>query len=163
MSESFDEFAQGYSQNQHNRERLTTEAASEWVVLKGFVSQFAKDGREFGGQKFEWLPYPHSEYLCLSYVAAALLDRTERIGGAAKKFCVRFDRRPLGSGRVWADEKSRLEALEWSLKPTIEGEDIVWSVRELEETFSSAALANKIAIELSKYHVSYEDAYRPLR
>src|SRR5579863_702593 len=122
MAESFDEFKHEDSRTQQNRERLTTEVMSEWVVLKGFVSQFAKDGHDFRGQKFEWLPYPHSEFLCLNYVAAALLDRTERIGGASQKYSVRFDRRPLGSGQTWADDKSRLQALEWSMKPAIEGE-----------------------------------------
>jgi hypothetical protein len=162
MPESFDEFAREDSENRQNHEKMTTEAASEWVVLKGFVSQFAKDGREFREQKFEWLPYPHAESLCLNFVGAALLDRTERSAGAAQKFSVRFDRRPLGSGQVWAEDKSRLEALEWSLKPAVEGEDLVWSVPQLGQTLSSAALADRIAIELSKYHASYEEAYRTL-
>jgi hypothetical protein len=48
---------------------------------------------------------------------------------------------------------------EWSLEPVIEGESLAWSVPELRETLSSAALAEKIAIELSKYHAAYEEAY----
>src|SRR5579863_5557712 len=113
MSSSFDEFAEGYSRSQENRARLITDATSEWVVLKGFVSQFALDGREFSGRKFEWFPEPHSAFLALNHVAVVLSDRN--VGtGAPPVFRVRFDRRPLGPGRLWADERSPLDAFQWS-------------------------------------------------
>jgi len=41
----------------------------------------------------------------------------------------------------------------------IEGESVAWSIPELRETLSSADLAEKIAIELSKYHAAYEEAH----
>jgi hypothetical protein len=41
----------------------------------------------------------------------------------------------------------------------IEGDSLVWMVRELGETLSSADLAEKIAIELAEYHKTYKTAY----
>jgi hypothetical protein len=45
------------------------------------------------------------------------------------------------------------------LKTAIEEDEIVWDVRGLDQKFSSAALAEKIAVELSKYHLAYRKHY----
>jgi hypothetical protein len=164
MAEDFDQFAQQHSRNreieQQNRESLARETKPEWAVLKGLVSRFALDGKEFGGHKFEWSPYSASgyEFLRLKDVAVTFSDRGDR-NGVPQNCRVRFTRRPLESGRMWVDDEPPLEPLEWSLGPVIESESLAWSVPELRETLSSADLAEKIVIELSKYHAAYEEAY----
>lgn len=161
MTEDFDQFAQQHSRSkeieQQNRERLAQETKSEWAVLQGLVSRFGLDDKEFGGNKFKWAAYSASraEFLRLKDVAVTLLDQGER-NGVPQNCRVRFTRRPLEPGHVWAESKEPLEPLEWSLEPVIKGERLAWSVLELRETLSSGDLAEKIAIQLSKYHVAYE-------
>ncbi|HEY2498276.1 MAG TPA: hypothetical protein VGK24_14525 [Candidatus Angelobacter sp.] len=160
MADDFDKFIQEHSQEQQGREKLSQETKPEWAVLKGLVSRFALDGKEFSGHKFEWAPYAasRSEFLRLNDVAVIFLDQGER-NGVPLNCRVRFTRRPLEPGRMWVDNEAPLEPLEWSLEPQIEGENLVWSVPKLGATLSSANLAEKIAIELSKYHAAYEKAY----
>jgi hypothetical protein len=164
MTEDFDSFAQRQSQNEEmqrqNHERLAKETKPEWSVLKGLTSRFALDGKEFGGYKFEWSPYSamYPDFLRLKDVAVTFLDRGER-NGVPQNCRIRFTRRPLEPGRAWVDDETPLEPLDWSLEPRIVGESLVWFVAELREAVSSADLAEKIAIELSKYHATYEEAY----
>jgi hypothetical protein len=164
MPENFDDFAQQQSVSEANerrdRARLAQETKPEWAVLKGLVSRFALDGKEFGGHKFEWAPYPASrpEFLRLKDVAVTFLDQGER-NGVPQNCRVRFTRRPLKPLEMWVDDEFSPPPLDWSLNPVIQGESIGWLVPEVGAGFSSADLAEKIAIELSRYHSKYEDAY----
>jgi hypothetical protein len=126
-------------------------------VLKGLVSRFALDGKEFGGHKFEWSPYSASgyEFLRLKDVAVTFSDRGDR-NGVPQTCRARFTSE---AGGVGPHVGGRQPPLEWSLDPVIEGESVAWSIPELRETLSSADLAEKIAIELSKYHAAYEEAH----
>lgn len=157
MVENFDDFARRQEIQQQNHERLAKETKPEWSVLKGLVSRFALDGKEFSGYKFEWTPYSAPEFLGLGNVAAMFLDQGER-NGVPQRCRVRFARRPLEPGRQWVNE-TPVEPLEWSLEPVIEGESLAWSIPRLKLTLSSADLAEKIAIELSKYHTAYEESW----
>jgi hypothetical protein len=140
---------------------LAPDVKPEWAVLKGLVSRFAIDEKKFDGHKLEWSPYQSMwpEFLRLNDVAAIFSD-----GGSAyvvlQDCKVRFARRPLKSGgEIWMDTESPLDQIEWSLNPVAKGDSVAWYVPELQKTFSSAALAEQIAIELSKYHTAYQEAY----
>lgn len=157
MSKSFDDFSRRHSQEEADRQRLARETTPEWSILKGFAADFA--GREFAGQKFQWVPDPSSwvDFLILNYVAA-MFCHSER-NGTTTNCMVRFDRRPPEPGKMFLEDKSGVSAKEWSLLPTIEGEVVVWFVPELGETHSSMELADAIAKELSEHHKRYEQHY----
>ena len=160
MPDNFDDFAQRHSEDQQNLARLANETKPEWAVLKGLTSRFALDSKEFEGHRFEWVTHsPVSpDCLILDYVAAIFLDHGEK-NGVPQGCRVLFTRKPLASNQVWAEDESRVAPQTWSLEPAIEGDSLVWSVRELGERLSSADLAEKIAIELAKYHKTYKAAY----
>ena len=157
MSE-FDDFSSEHSQRSANSKRLAEDTRPEWAVLKQEASRFAIDGKEFDGNKFEWAPYPsyYPDFLKLGYVSATFISRE---ANGVLSFQIRLTRRPLEPGKLWADEESPLNTIEWSLKTAIEEDEIVWDVRGLDQKFSSAALAEKIAVELSKYHLAYRKHY----
>jgi hypothetical protein len=161
MDDKFDDFARQHEEGKQQRRKLAPEVKPEWAVLKGLVSQFALDERRFDGHDLEWTPYKSMwpEFLRLNDVAAIFSD-----GGSAHvvlRDCkVRFARRPLkSSGEKWAHDESALDQIEWSLNPVPQDDSVVWYVPELKRSFSSAALAEQIAIELSKYHTAYQEAY----
>ncbi len=130
-------------------------------MLKGLVSRFALDNKEFLGYKFEWSPYPapRSEFLKLNNVAVTFTDGGVK-NGVLLNCRVHFARRPLKpGGETWASENSALDPIAWSLEPVMQGDSVAWWIPELRKTLSSADLAEKIAIELSRYHAAYEEAY----
>lgn len=155
---AFEEFANEHSERKVKAKRLTEDTKPEWEMLKLETSRFATEDKDFDSQKFEWAPYQayYPDFLKLGNVAATFLSRE---GTGASDFRIRFTRRPQEPGRIWVDEKSPLNTIEWSLKPAIEEDVIVWAVAEMNQTFSSAALADKIAVELSKYHLAYKTYY----
>lgn len=165
MVENFDEFEHRHSRERENekekRERLSRETKPEWAVLKGLVQRFAIDNKEFDGHKFEWSPYATSrpDFLRLNNVAVTFLDDGER-NGMPQNCRVRFDRRPLGPREAWLEEDAGVEPVEWSLEPVAHGDGVAWSSPELNETLSSADLAETIAKELSDHHLRYEEANR---
>ena len=123
--------------------------------------RFALDEKQFDGYKFEWTPYQSMwpEFLRLNDVPAIFSDRGSAY--VVLQDCkVRFARRPLKSGgEFWQDAESPLDQIEWSLNPVAKGDSVVWYVPELQKTLSSAALAEQIAIDLSRYHTAYQKAY----
>jgi len=161
MSENFDDFAEGRNKRARDEATLAREMMPEWIVLKGLVSQFALDDKEFGGYKFEWAPYPapYPEFLRLDQVAATFSHHGTR-NGMPQDCQVHIARRQLKSGEIWVNADSPLEPIEWSLVPEIRDGIVLWRIPELGTTFSSAELAEKIAIELSKYQEAYTEAYR---
>jgi hypothetical protein len=163
MSEKFDDFMEGRNNRARDEAMLAKETMPEWIVLKGLASQFALDGKEFGGHNFEWAPYPapYPEFLRLDQVAATFLHHGTK-NGIPLECQVHITRRPLKSGEVWISGDSPLEPIEWSLVPEMRDGTVLWRIPELGKTFSSAELAEKIAIELSRYQEAYVEAYRPL-
>ncbi len=158
MTENFDQFVQNEKLKKQKSERLAKETKHEWSALKESVSRFASEGKEFDGHKFEWATSPTSrQFLRLNNVAAMFLDQGER-NGVPQNCKVRFTRKPPGPREAYEGE-SPLQPLDWSLEPEFPDKNFVWRVAKLGETLSSAALVQKIAIELSKYHAAYEKAY----
>ncbi|HME34454.1 MAG TPA: hypothetical protein VKF84_04380 [Candidatus Sulfotelmatobacter sp.] len=157
MSE-FEDFASEHSQRVENAKRLDSDTKPEWEILKQEAARFAAEGKEFDGEKFEWAPYAayYPDFLKLGNVAATFLSRGTN---GPRDFRIRLTRRPEAPGTMWVDEKSPLNTIEWSLKTSIQSDGIVWSVAEMNEAFSTAALAEKVAVELSKYHLAYKKYY----
>jgi hypothetical protein len=161
MVDEFDSFARQQEELEQQRRNLVSDVKPEWAVLKGLVSRFALDEKKFDGYKFEWTPYQSMwpEFLRLNDVAAIFSDRGSAY--VVLQDCkVRFARRPLKSGgEFWQDAESPLDQIEWSLNPVARGDSVAWYVPELQKTLSSSALAEQIAIELSRYHTAYQKAY----
>jgi hypothetical protein len=158
MSE-FEDFANEHRQRTENAKRLDSDTKPEWEILKQEAARFAVEGKEFDGEKFEWAPYPayYPDFLKLGNVAATFLYREIL---SAPDFRIRLTRRPEAPGTMWAGgEKSPLNAIEWSLRTSIQSDGIVWTIAEMNEAFSTAALAEKVAVELSKYHLAYKKYY----
>jgi hypothetical protein len=158
MAENFDDFAEERNNRARDEAMLASAAMPEWGVLKGLVSQFALDGKGFGGHRFEWAPYP--EFLRLDQVAATFSHHGAR-NGVPQDCQVHIARRQLNSGEIWVSGDSPLDPIEWSLVPEMRDEIVLWRIPELGgKTFTSAQLAEKIAIEFSKYQEAYAEAYR---
>jgi len=89
MAESFDSFASKHANDARNRERIRTEAKAEWDILKGFLSQFALDKRDFKGSPFQSaLTLLGEEMLVLGSVAAIFEgDGVTGWGAAAEDSC----------------------------------------------------------------------------
>jgi hypothetical protein len=156
MSE-FDDFAIKHAQARENSNRLAQDTRPEWAILKQEASLFSQD-KEFDGRKFEWAPYKayYPDFLRLDNVAATFVSR-ETPGST--DYRIRFTRRAAEPGRMWHDEESPLNTIEWSLKTVIEGDNILWVITGSDEKYKSAALVDRIAVELSKYHLAYKRHY----
>jgi Fic family protein len=151
---------EGKLQNQRSAEDvLAQETKAEWQRLKD-ATQSVTAGKNLDGNPFEWSPYHayYTDFLRLKDVAASFLDRGER-NGIPQGCSIRFDRRSPASNQVFLDEKSPIPGEVWSLEPRAEGDEVVWWVKELGNTFTSAELASKVAIRLIKQYEAYEHAY----
>ena len=152
----FDDFADEMARREQDRRRLERDTKPEWIVLQGFAQSLAQDGKGIEGCKFEWVSDLREPRLVLDCVAATFLS--QEINGVPIKCRVVFDRRPAGDGKAWHLERSPLNRLTWSLKPVISDDAVMWSVVEGFEDgkpFSSFDFAQKIAIELAKFHLAY--------
>jgi len=160
MAQDFDDFAQKHSDLERARNRIPQEARAEWSVLKGLAQRFALDKQDFNGNTFEWVLFHGAppEFLRLKDVAAGFFHYGE-LNGVPQDCRIRFSRRPLGPNEIWSDEYSPLDPVEWTLETTIAAGEFVWLIPQLGEALSSADLAEKVAIELSKYHLLYERHY----
>jgi len=151
---------EGKLQNQRSAEDvLAQETKAEWQRLKD-ATRSVTVGKNLDGNPFEWSPYHayYTDFLRLKDVAASFLDRGER-NGIPQGCSIRFDRRSPASNQVFLDEKSPIPGEVWSLEPRAEGDEVVWWVKELGNTFTSAELASKVAIRLIKQYEAYEHAY----
>ncbi len=155
----FDDFADELARKEEARTKLEKDTKPEWAVLQGFTEALAQDGKGIEGIKFEWVPDTCEPRLVLDCVAATLLSRD---GSGVQTFRVYFNRRPAGVNRMWVDEESPLTPLTWTLQPAIEDDSIKWFVLEGFEDgkrFSSFDMAQKIGIELAKFHLAYKNHY----
>lgn len=159
MSE-FDDFAAKQDQEKLDKDQLADDAKPEWEVLKGLVSQFALDNKGIGSDKFQWQNNPSqwSASLILGHVAATLHDSGER-NGIPQRCGVLIGRKPLGPNEAWADPKNPIESRKWTLEPTVENGQFLWSVEQLKRKVSSAQLADTIAKELGECHIAYQKAF----
>jgi hypothetical protein len=151
---------EGKLQNQRSAEDvLAQETKAEWQRLKD-ATRSVTAGKNLDGNPFEWSPYHayYTDFLRLKDVAASFLDRGER-NGIPQGCSIRFDRRSPASNQVFLDEKSPIPGEVWPLEPRAEGDEVVWWVKELGNTFTSAELASKVAIRLIKQYEAYEHAY----
>jgi hypothetical protein len=142
----FDDFADELARKNEDRKRLERDTKPEWIVLQGFTEALAQDAK---GDARE-------PRLVLDCVAATFMSR--EVNGVPEGCRVVFDRRPAGEGKLWHLERSPLNRLTWSLRPTIKDDAIMWSVVEGFEDgkpFSSFEFAQKIGIELAKFHLAY--------
>ncbi len=126
---------------------------AEWQHLKE-VTRAVTDGKTVDGNNFEWSPYG---FLRLKNVAASFYDRGER-NGVPQGCSIRFDRRLPQPNSMLVEDKSPVPAEVWSLEPRTDGKTVVWWVKELGRSFTSAELASQIAIRLVKQYEAYEHA-----
>jgi hypothetical protein len=153
--ESFDDFAKARQLRQRYAETLAENTAAEWVILKGFVSQFALDAKDIDGHRFQWFPEPNAERLVLNYSSATLLNSSWSIG-VPQTFRVHIDRRPPGPGQVYVCDEPPVPPKTWSLEPTVERGEFFWVVLELGWKMSSAKLASEIAKAVVEHYDEYK-------
>jgi Fic family protein len=132
--------------------------APAWRRLKDTTKAMTA-GKQVDGNPFEWAPYDayYPDFLQLKDVAASFFDRGSR-DGVLQGCSIRFDRRAAASGTTFIDD-SPIKPETWSLEPKVVDGQIVWSVKELEKTFTSVELASQVAIRLVKQYELYERAY----
>lgn len=133
--------------------------AREWQRLKD-VTRILTAGKEVDGHKFEWAPYSgyYPDFLRLNDVAASFYDRGER-NGVPQGCSIRFDRRSPEPNAIFLDDKSPVAPEVWSLEPRAKGTTVVWSVKEMGKTLTSAELAAQVAIRLVKQYEAYEHTF----
>jgi hypothetical protein len=137
---------------------LTEGAATEWRRLKD-ITRSMTAWKKVDGNPFEWEPYGvhDPDFLQLKGVAASFFDRGSQ-NGVPQGCSIRFDRRAAATGTTFIDD-SPIDQEIWSLDPKVVNGKIVWSVKELTKTFTSAELASQVAIRLVKQYEMYESAY----
>lgn len=158
MSQSFDDFARKHEADKGDRARLTKETPAEYEILKGFISQFAVDGKGFGSRTFHWTNTPTGRPMLVLGNVAAVLTGASNKGGVPQNAGVRFTRKPAGSGQVYIDDQPMEEKV-WDLEPEIVEGEFVWFVFERAKRFSTADLAEEIAKRLAQCHIEYEKAF----
>jgi Fic family protein len=132
--------------------------ATEWRRLKDITKSMTA-GKKVDGNPFEWAPYGahYPDFLQLKDVAASFFDRGSQ-NGVPQACSIRFDRRAAAAGTTFIDDSPIAHEI-WSLDPKVVDGQIVWSVKELTKTFTSAELASQVAIRLVKQYEMYERAY----
>jgi len=60
---------------------------------------------------------------------------------------------------MFLEEKSPIPAEVWSLEPRAEGRNVVWQVKELGKSFTSAELASQVADPARQAVRDYEAAF----
>ena len=153
---AFDDFERERETERLKRERVAKERKGEWEILKGFVSQFALDGKTFDGNRFAWTTdLTGNPMLVLNFVSATLCG-DESIGGKWR-YSVIFSRKPAGSGAAYPDD-SPIPSKEWELTGDIVNDGFVWCVNR-DRGRAATDIADAVAETLARYHVEYEQAY----
>lgn len=153
---AFDDFARRRDEERQKRGRLESEIRSEWEILKGFVSQFALDGRTIEGHTFAWVSDLSGRPLLVLNFVSAMLCGGERVG-TPTDHQIMFSRKPAGSGEAYPDD-SPVPPNTWQLTADIVNDNFVWCINK-DGGRSSAELADAIAERLAQYHIEYEEAY----
>lgn len=159
----FDEFLRERQDKQNQSliaaEVLAQGAAAEWQHLKDATKALAAD-RAIDGNPFQWAPYStrYPDFLQLKNVAATFIDRGTR-NGIPQACSIRFDRNASGPQGVFLEDESPVPAEVWSLEPRAEGQIVVWQIKELGKSFTTAELASQVAIRLVKQYEAYERAF----
>lgn len=141
-------------QEQQRSLLMLTKTKPEWHVLKRLVSQFALENQGIGKNRFKWSKSMTGQpRLSLGSVAATFLDRGERDG--VPQHC-----KVLFSCEDAFGAHTPLSTKTWSLIPDMVSGQFGWTVRETGAQFSSPLLADEIATELTRYHLSYEKQFQ---
>ena len=152
----FDDFKNARDQKKQDDEMLSNGTEAEWVILKGFASQFALDGENIDDHKFQWLPEPHAEMLILNYASATFASSGWSMG-VTQNLRIIIGRRPPGLNQVYVSDA--LPSKTWSLEPKVEKGQFSWTVRETNWRGSSSALASEVAKAVVQYHDEYKKKY----
>jgi hypothetical protein len=152
----FDDFKNARDQKKQDDEMLSKGTEAEWVILKGFASQFALDGENIDGHNFQWLPEPHAEMLILNHSSATFASSGWSIG-VMQNLRIIIGRRPPGVNQVYVSDA--LPSTTWSLEPKVEKGNFSWIVRETNWKGSSSALAAEVAKAVVQYHDEYKKKY----
>ena len=151
MSQEFEDLLRQCHYAQQKQKRLAAEIKPEWDVLKGLVSQLAADNKGIGEDRFRWSKTASGQpSLVLGQVAATFSVLADR-SGTPQSCKVRFSRKD-GVSVI----KPLLADQTWSLTPEILKGEFAWAIREVGQVFSPSQLAEEIATELTRYHLSYE-------
>lgn len=145
---------------QKTAEQIISEgAAHEWQRLKAMTRSLTA-GKEVDGNPFEWSPYGayYPDFLRLKEVAASFFDRGVR-NGVPQGCSIRFDRRSPEPNAMFLEEKSPVAAEVWALEFQTDGRAVIWWVKELGKSLTSAELAAQVGIRLVKQYESYEHAF----
>jgi Fic family protein len=134
-------------------------ASAEWQRLKD-ATRVLTAGKAIDGNPFAWAPYsaPYPDFLQLKNVAAIFIDKGIR-HGIPQTCNIRFDRNASGPQGVFLEDVSPVPAEIWSLEPRAEGQSVVWQLKELGKSFTTAELASQVAIRLVKQYEAYESAF----
>lgn len=150
MTQDFEDLLRQRHFEQQKQRRLAADTRPEWDILKSLVSQFAIDNKGIGDKKFKWYRSADGHFsLVLGNVAATFFNTGER-EGIPQRCKVLFSRK---EGLV---VKSPFPDRTWSLDPEILKGEFAWAIREVGEVFRPSQLAEEIATELTRYHLSYE-------
>lgn len=151
MTQIINDFVRERTRQQPSELDLAMESKPGWDVLKNLVSQFAFDNYGIGGRKFRWSRSPAGPpRLSLGNAAATLSDGGQQ-NGIPQNCTIKFSCIAItfAAGSAFPQKT-------WSLTPEIVRGQFAWSIREIGRTFSPGQLAHEIAMELTRYYLSYE-------
>lgn len=159
MSDELERYKQKRAQERVRRESVVENLDAEWHILKSEARSL--DGQEIEGEELRWIEASRSPALILGNVAAFFETHETRVRGVLTKECsVRFDRRPLGSGEMWADKENRLQVLRWVLTLVPDNEHVgCWLVQLTQPPLTASALVRKIAVRLAERSLQYKQEY----
>ena len=150
MRRGTDDLVSRFQHPQRSSIKSAKEARRQWRLLKSLVFQFAFEGRRLGVEKFTWSRTTGQPQLILSNVAVTLSDRGE-LNGTPQDCKLLFS---CNDGKFGANSPPPNQA--WTLVPEIRDGQFAWTVRETGRAFTPGELADEIATELIRYHVTYE-------
>ena len=132
---------------------------AEWQRLKD-ATRSVTAGKNLDGNPFEWSPYLayYTDFLRLKDVAASFLDRGSEMAFRKDAAFASTGDLPLRI-KYFSTKSLRSPVRYGPCEPRAEGDEVVWWVKELGNTFTSAELASKVAIRLMKQYEAYEHAY----
>ena len=149
----FDDFIDERNQKRGDAEKLASGKVTEWLRLKEFVADLARNGKRVDGHTFRWFADPSGELLVLNYSSATFLRPSLTM---PPKFGIYIDRRPPGPGKMYVEDKSPVPSKRWNLEPEVERGEFLWTIRETGWKGSTAELA----IEIAKAVVAHYDEYK---
>jgi hypothetical protein len=152
-SSSFEDFKKDRDQRKSDSEKLARDAVLEWTHLEERVADFARDGEDIDGHRFQWLAEPNGEMLVLNYSAVTFRGPDWR---NPLRFGIRIDRKPPGPGKMYVEDKSSVPSKKWNLAVTVEDGEFQWTIRENGWRGGTSALATEIVKALVGHYDEYK-------